>query len=58
MGEEDLGEKCSQQREQQCEVPECVKDPRGCWLLGKATQEEARPRGRAWEARGGVGVLS
>ena len=37
---------------------ERVKHQRGCWLLGKATQEEARPRGRAWEARGGVGVLS
>ena len=61
MGEEDLGEESSQQREQQCEFlvcSECVKDQCGCWLLGKATQEEARPRGRAWEAREGVGVLS
>lgn len=63
MGEEDLGEESSQQREQQREFlmcSECVRDQRGCWLLGKATQEEARPRGRAWggQGRGSGFILS
>ena len=61
LGEEDLGEESSQQREQHCKFlmcSECVRDQRGCWLLGKATLEVARPSGWAWGGREGVRVLS